>query len=197
MSSASAPRTSPTTMRSGRIRSDARARARAPTPRPRLRRSAGRASSRTTCGCSRRSSAVSSIVTIALAGRDRGRQRVQQRRLAGARAAGHDDVPTRGDRPAQEAAARGARRERLERDGPRREAADRHARPVDRERRDHRVQARPVGEPRVDHRRGTVETQTERRDDTLDEAHDAGRVEVERRPARRGRRAPRRHGPDR
>ena len=63
MSSASAPRTSPTTIRSGRIRSAFRTSARIVTS-PRPSRLGGRASSRTTCGCWRRSSAASSIVTM-------------------------------------------------------------------------------------------------------------------------------------
>ena len=62
MSSASAPRTSPTTSRSGRRRSAARTNDRtvtSPTPST----DGGRASSRTTCGVARRSSAASSMVT--------------------------------------------------------------------------------------------------------------------------------------
>ena len=63
MSSASPPRTSPTTTRSGRIRSAARTSARTLTS-PAPSAFAGRASSRTTCGCASRSSAVSSMVTM-------------------------------------------------------------------------------------------------------------------------------------
>ena len=63
MSSASAPRTSPTMMRSGRMRNALRTSVRTVTS-PRPSRLAGRASSRTTCGCWRRSSAASSIVTM-------------------------------------------------------------------------------------------------------------------------------------
>ena len=62
MSSASPPRTSPTTIRSGRIRRALRTSARigiAPTPSS----EGGRLSSRTTCGSGIRSSAASSIVT--------------------------------------------------------------------------------------------------------------------------------------
>ena len=62
MSRASAPRTSPTTSRSGRRRSAARTNDRtvtSPTPST----DGGRASSRTTCGVARRSSAASSMVT--------------------------------------------------------------------------------------------------------------------------------------
>ena len=60
-SSASAPRTSPITIRSGRIRSAFRSRSRIETsPLPSM--LAGRDSSRTTCGCASRNSAASSIV---------------------------------------------------------------------------------------------------------------------------------------
>ncbi len=62
MSSASPPRTSPTTMRSGRMRSALRTSCRIVTS-PRPSRFAGRDSSRTTCGWRSRSSAASSIVT--------------------------------------------------------------------------------------------------------------------------------------
>src|SRR4051794_9860228 len=62
MSSASGPRTSPTTIRSGRIRSAFLTSRRIVTS-PRPSRFGGRASSRRTCGWRRRSSAASSIVT--------------------------------------------------------------------------------------------------------------------------------------
>ena len=84
MSSASPPRTSPTTRRSGRIRSAARTSSRTATA-PAPSAFAGRASSRTTCGCGSRSSAVSSIVTMRSTRVDRPRQRVAARRLARAR----------------------------------------------------------------------------------------------------------------
>ena len=61
-SSASAPRTSPITIRSGRMRSALRSRSRIVTS-PRPSTDAGRLSSRTTCGWRNRSSAASSIVT--------------------------------------------------------------------------------------------------------------------------------------
>ena len=63
MSSASAPRTSPTMMRSGRMRSALRTRSRCVTsPLPSM--FGGRVSSRTTCGCCSCSSAESSMVTM-------------------------------------------------------------------------------------------------------------------------------------
>ena len=63
MSSASLPRHSPTTMRSGRMRSELMTRSRIVT-RPVPSGSAGRASRRTTCGFASCNSAESSIVTI-------------------------------------------------------------------------------------------------------------------------------------
>ena len=63
MSSDSAPRTSPTTMRSGRSRSAARTSSRIAT-RPTPSAVPGRASRRTTCSPGSRSSATSSMVTI-------------------------------------------------------------------------------------------------------------------------------------
>ena len=63
MSSVSPPRTSPTMMRSGRMRSELRTRSRIETS-PRPSTLDGRASSVTTCGCCRRSSALSSTVMM-------------------------------------------------------------------------------------------------------------------------------------
>ena len=63
MSTVSAPRTSPTMIRSGRMRSELRTRSRIVTS-PRPSTLGGRASSVTTCGCCRRSSALSSTVMI-------------------------------------------------------------------------------------------------------------------------------------
>ena len=91
MSTASAPRTSPRMMRSGRIRSALRTSARWVTsPLPSM--LGGRVSRRTTCGCCSWSSAASSMVMIALLRRDVAGQDVEQRRLAAARAAGDQDV---------------------------------------------------------------------------------------------------------
>ena len=65
-----------------------------------------------------------------------------------------------------------------ERDRPDREPPDREAGPVGRERREHRVQPRAVGEPRVDHRRRAIEPEPERRDDPLGDADDGVGVEL-------------------
>ena len=101
MSSVSAPRTSPTMMRSGRMRSELRTRSRIETS-PLPSTLDGRASSVTTCGCWRRSSALSSTVMMRSPARHRGRQRVEQRRLAGAGAARDDDVELALDERAQQ-----------------------------------------------------------------------------------------------
>ena len=105
----------------------------------------GRASSRTTCGCASRSSAVSSMVTTRSACGIDARQRVQQRGLPRARRPRHEDVPSRADRPREERRCLATEAELAELDGPGAEPADGHARTVDRERRDHRVQTRAVG----------------------------------------------------
>ena len=77
MSSASPPRTSPTMMRSGRMRSAFRTRSRMRTsPSPSM--FGGRASSRTTWRCCSWSSAASSIVTMRSSSGMKRRQHVQQ-----------------------------------------------------------------------------------------------------------------------
>ena len=63
---------------------------------------AGRVSSRTTCRWRSCSSAASSMVTMRSLSRDEARQDVEQRRLAGAGAAGDDDVEPAGDRGLEE-----------------------------------------------------------------------------------------------
>ena len=76
-----------------------------------------------------------------------------------------------------------------------REAADRERRPVDRQRRDHDVDPRAVGEPGVDHRAELVDPAAERRQDPLDRVaqlllggeRDLGRLD----PPARARRRPR------
>ena len=107
------------------------------------------------------------------------RQRVEECGLARTGAARDQDVPARTDHPLEERRGVRAEPEGVEGDRPGAEAPDGDARAVDRERRDHRVEARAVGETGVDHRRGTVEPQPERRHDPLDESHDRGGVEVE------------------
>ena len=111
MSTASGPRTSPTMMRSGRMRSALRTSCRivvAPTPSA----VAGRASRRTTWATGRRSSAVSSTVTIRSPSGRSAAEGVEHGGLAGAGAAAHDHVrprarpPTRGARPPREGRAR-------------------------------------------------------------------------------------------
>ena len=96
MSNASPPRTSPTTRRSGRIRSAARTSSRTLTA-PAPSALAVRASSRTTCGWPSRSSAVSSIVTMRSPRSIASGERVRARGLARARRARDDDVPSGAD----------------------------------------------------------------------------------------------------
>ena len=73
------------------------------------------------------------------------------------------------------------------------EAADRERRAVDRQRRDHDVDARAVGEAGVDHRAELVDPPAERREDPLDRVAQLLLVgEARRRSPRSGRRARRR-----
>ena len=163
MSSASPPRTSPTTRRSGRMRSALRTSSRMPTS-PVPSRLAPRASRRATCGRSMRSSAASSTVTIRSLGVDARRERPEQRRLAARRAAADHDREPRAHAALEQIGV--GLRERAELDQLRqreragREPAKRQQRPVRRERRQHDVQARAVGEAGVDHRLGVVEAAT-------------------------------------
>ena len=148
MSSASSPRTSPTMMRSGRIRSALITRSRWRTaPLPSM--FGGRVSSRTTWRCRSMSSAASSIVTIRSSFGDEAGQHVEQRRLAGARAARDDDIQPAGDRRAQEIEHRLGQRiavdEILGAQPVGSEPPDRQRRAVERQRRNDRVDARAVG----------------------------------------------------
>ena len=88
---------------------------------------------------------------------DRGRERVQERRLAGAGSAGDQDVQLGEHAALQEVDGVGAERsepDHLVQVEPLvAELADRDERPAERERRDHRVDAAPVRQAGVDHRR--------------------------------------------
>ena len=113
MSSVSAPRTSPTMIRSGRMRRAFRTSSRILTsPVPSM--FAGRDSSVMTWSCWSWSSAASSIVTMRSSPGMNARERVQRRRLAGAGAAGDEDVELALDARAEEL--RRAAVERPERD---------------------------------------------------------------------------------
>jgi hypothetical protein len=105
----------------------------------------------------------------ALRARDERAQRVEQRRLSRPGAAGDEDVQPRVDTAREQrrhAARQGpARGQRLDVE-VRAEAPDREHGPVERERRDDRVDARAVGEARVDHWRRLVHA-------PADAAHDA------------------------
>src|SRR5262245_24071132 len=101
---------------------------------------------------------------------------VQGRGLAGARAAGDEDVQAGLHAGAEEV--EHVRRGRAEadqvvdRERRRRELPDRDHRADERQRRDDRVDAGAVGEAGVDHRRRLVDAATDRGDDPVDDAHD-------------------------
>ena len=99
-SRSSAPRHSPTTSRSGRMRSASRSSASRPT-RPAPSRFAWRASSETTCGCADGELGDVLDEDDALARRRLAEQRREQRRLARAARSGDEQVATRGDGLAQ------------------------------------------------------------------------------------------------
>ena len=109
----------------------------------------------------------------ALVGGNRAREHVEQRRLAGARAARDHDVLARRHRAHEEAphllGQRAEAHEVLELERVPRELADRDARAAERERLDDRVDARAVLEARVDERSRLVDAPSERRDDALDD----------------------------
>ena len=157
-------------MRSGRMRSELRTRSRIVTS-PLPSTLAGRASSVTTCGCCRRSSALSSTVMM--------------RSPAGTAA----DIafssvvlpaPVPPEITTLRRAATQARSSPLGRLVERahlhqlrereqaREAPDRHRRPAQRERRDDHVDALAGRQARVDHRAGLVDAAVDLRDDAVD-----------------------------
>ena len=164
MSSASAPRTSPTMMRSGRMRSALRTRSRWVTS-PASFQVGGRVSSRTTCGCCSCSSAASSMVTTrssssiigsarsaAWSCRNRCRRRsgcsagTARRSAAAARPPGHGAICHHG----------------VEVELLLGELADRDARAVEGERREDDVDAAAVGQARVADRAGFVDAAADR-----------------------------------
>jgi hypothetical protein len=106
----------------------------------------------------------------ALVGPDRAGQRVEQARLAGARATGDDDVGAAGDEAAAQVGRCAVEPEVVEVERAGREPADRDARPIGCQRRQDGVEPRSVGEAGVDHRRRAVETQAERSDNALGDA---------------------------
>ena len=197
MSSASSPRTSPTTMRSGRIRRALTTSWRwriAPLPST----LAGRVSRRATCSWCSCSSAASSIVTM----RSCSEMKLEStfssvvlpapvppliRQFSRAR--------TQCDRNSSIGAVSAPRRHqvvRLQAFG--RKPADGQQRAVHRQRRDDGVDARAVGQARVHHRRAVVHAAADAADDAVDDAQQV-RVVLERggdalQPAARARRRP-------
>src|SRR6478752_339913 len=108
--------------------------------------------------------------------RDKRGEDVQRRRLAGAGAAGDEDVQAglhAGAEEVEHVRSRGAEPDEVV-DGERRrrELPDRDHGPDERQRRDDRVDAGAVGQAGVDHWRGLVHAATDRRDDPVDDPHD-------------------------
>ena len=125
-------------------------------------------------------------------------ERVEQRRLARARAAADEQVAAPPDRAPEQLGERRRQRavgdELVGREAAAAEAPDRQHRPVERERRDHHVDARAVGQAGIDERLGLVDAAAERGEDALDRVPelavaaeaDLGRLE----PAARARPTP-------
>ncbi len=111
----------------------------------------------------------------ALALGDEARQHVEQRRLAGARAAADERVQPRADADFEELEHRARQRadgdEVLGAQALGRKTADREQRAVDRERRDDRVDTGTIRQARVDHRRAVVDAPADAADDAVDDAH--------------------------
>ena len=169
MSSASAPRDSPTMMRSGRIRRVLITRSRCVmAPAPSM--FAGRVSRRTTWFCCRLQFGRVFDGDDALFFRNEARERVQHGGLARARTARDHDVQPRLHAAAHEIEHAGGEGLVLEQIFGGEQllavAPDRHHRPDQRERRNHRADARAVGQARVHDRRRIV-------DAAADGAHDA------------------------
>ena len=106
---------------------------------------------------------------------DEAGQDVEQRRLAGAGAARHDDVQPRGNGAPEKVQHRLRQRvaldEVLSTETVGAEAANAHRRTVEGQRRDDRVHARAVLQARIDHRARLVDAPSHRADDALDDLH--------------------------
>ena len=133
-----------------------------------------------TCGCASRSSATSSIVTMRSSAATNADSAPSVVVLPEPGAAAHEDVAARADRVAQQVAQR--RRSTSQFDqvlGAQRaaaEAPDRQRRAVQRQRRDHDVDARAVRQARVAERLGLVDAAPQRREDPLDRVQQLGLV---------------------
>ena len=109
------------------------------------------------------------------------REPVQERRLAGARSAGDENVQLAADAAREEL--RRLVRERaepdqtFEREHFAGELADRQRRSTQRKRRDDRVDAAAVGQARVDHRRRLVDPASDLRDDSVDDPQEMRVIE--------------------
>ena len=174
MSSASSLRTSPTMMRSGRIRRALTTSSRARTaPLPSM--FAGRVSSRTTCRCRSFSSAASSIVTT---------RSFAPMKLDSMFSSVVLPAPVPPDTMRFRRQAIAAVRNSMHRLGPRlaadeilgaepvgAETANRHRRAVERQRRNDRVDTRAVRQAGVHHRARLVDAPADGADDALDDLH--------------------------
>jgi hypothetical protein len=118
---------------------------------------------------------------------DEGRHGVQQGRLSAAGASGDQHVATALDDAAQELGELLRQTADLDElvhvDRHACELADREQRAVDRERRDDCIDARAIGETRVDHRGGLVHVPAHGRDDLVDDAQEV-RIVLEAHPGR-------------
>ena len=185
MSSAAPSRTSPTTMRSGRIRSELRTRSRTVTwPRPSMLGGPGLQPQHVLLVQLQLGRVLDG--DDALVGRQELRQHVERRRLAGAGAAGDEHVEPAphaggeqvGHRPGQRA--EGDQIVHVVRVGG--ELADRQHRAVEGDRRHHRVDPAAVGQAGVDHRAALVDPAADPGHDLVDDAAqvllvDEGRVD--------------------
>ena len=121
-----------------------------------------------------------------LAGADEARQRVERRRLAGAGAAADEDARAGAHRAGEEVQQRAGQRvvgdQLVAGEAAPAEAADRQHRAVERQRRDHDVHARAVGQAGVAQRLGLVDPAAQRRQDPLDRV---AQVALVREPHRR------------
>ncbi|MNV05386.1 hypothetical protein D3C71_957220 [compost metagenome] len=106
--------------------------------------------------------------------RHEGSQCVQQRGLAGAGAAGDEDVAAAAYQCVQQGVHRLVERTACEqfvgRERVFAELADRHHRAIDGQRRNDGVESAAVGQARIDHRVGVVKATAERRDDATQDA---------------------------
>ncbi len=198
ISKASSPRTSPTTMRSGRIRRLLITSCRCRTaPLPSM--LGGRVSRRTTCSCFELQFGGVFDGDDAVGVGDVSGEHIQQSRLAGASSTGDQDVEApfhHGREQFEHRLGEGLILDHLARgDGLASKTADGEAGAVNGQRRNDGVDARSIGQTGVDHGRRFVDAPADARDDALNDLHEMRVVfEGQARCVRACRRAPRRRG---